>query len=239
MRDKLIQEAAEANVNKRRMTSWTCCSNQIRVRERGAGGSKWKAAGLERTAEERVGSTECVLPVPRQGRNQTRCPHVPLIQWLSSKSRSLWFSFVKMSGLWKASFSKTHWTFFCSGLLLPVLLQPVISACLPLASNSSTFTFLLRKDFDGLDDGVPIKIILDVIGWHAMHLEVSRRYHVLLVHLCMMSWGGNRGGWDLVHNCVLGVVSLSPVMGGPVLLIGGMWGYPGGPIMDILCLESM
>lgn len=70
---------------------------------------------------------------------------------------------------------------------------------LPLASTSSTFTFLLRKDLGGLDDGVPVKIILDVIGWHAMHLEVSRRYHVLLVHLCMMSWRGNRR--QRVHNC--------------------------------------
>lgn len=31
----------------------------------------------------------------------------------------------------------------------------------------------------------------------------------------------------------------SPVIVGPALLIGGMWGYPGGPIMDMLCLESM
>lgn len=79
------------------------------------------------------------------------------------------------------------------GLLLAVLLQSVASAWLPLASTSSTFSFLLPNDFDGLDNGVPIKIILDVIGWHAMHLEVSRRYHVLVVHLCMMSWRGNRG----------------------------------------------
>lgn len=32
---------------------------------------------------------------------------------------------------------------------------------------------------------------------------------------------------------------MSPVIVGPALLIGGMWGYPGGPIMDMLCLESM
>lgn len=31
----------------------------------------------------------------------------------------------------------------------------------------------------------------------------------------------------------------SPVIVGPVLFMGGMWGYPGGPIMDMLCLESM
>lgn len=32
---------------------------------------------------------------------------------------------------------------------------------------------------------------------------------------------------------------MSPVIVGPALLIGGMWGYAGGTIMDILCLESM
>lgn len=32
---------------------------------------------------------------------------------------------------------------------------------------------------------------------------------------------------------------MSPVIVGPALLMGGMWGYPGGPIMDMLCLESM
>lgn len=32
----------------------------------------------------------------------------------------------------------------------------------------------------------------------------------------------------------------SPVMVGAVLLIGGMWGYPGGPIREeMFCLESM
>lgn len=31
-----------------------------------------------------------------------------------------------------------------------------------------------------------------------------------------------------------------PVMAGAVLLMGGMWGYPGGPIREeMLCLESM
>lgn len=124
------------------------------------------------------------------------------------------------------------------GSPLPGLLQSV-SAGLPLAS-----TFLLREGCDGLDDGVPVKIILDVIGWHAMHLEVSRRYHVLLVHLCVMSWGENsrqslqNGGNEAGHK-LRASVSPSPVIVGPVVLIGGMWGYPGGPIMDILCLESM
>ncbi len=32
---------------------------------------------------------------------------------------------------------------------------------------------------------------------------------------------------------------MSPVIVGPALLMGGMWGYPGGPIMDMLCLVSM
>lgn len=32
----------------------------------------------------------------------------------------------------------------------------------------------------------------------------------------------------------------SPVMAGAVLLIGGMWGYPGGPIREeMFCLVSM
>lgn len=35
------------------------------------------------------------------------------------------------------------------------------------------------------------------------------------------------------------VLFVSPVIVGPVLLIWGMCGYPGGPIMDMLCLESM
>lgn len=30
-----------------------------------------------------------------------------------------------------------------------------------------------------------------------------------------------------------------PVIVGPVVFMGGMWGYPGGPIMDMPCLESM
>lgn len=48
--------------------------------------------------------------------------------------------------------------------------------------------FCLQKEvLGGLDDGVPIKVILDVISWQAMHLEVSSRYHVLLAHLRMMS----------------------------------------------------
>lgn len=35
-------------------------------------------------------------------------------------------------------------------------------------------------------------------------------------------------------------VEESPVMVGAVLLMGGMWGYPGGPIREeMLCLESM
>ncbi|TNN66195.1 hypothetical protein EYF80_023534 [Liparis tanakae] len=65
---------------------------------------------------------------------------------------------------------------------------------LSLASVSSPRSLSFCKtEVLGLDDGVPIKVILDVISWHAMHLEVSGRYHVLLVHLCMVSWGGNGG----------------------------------------------
>lgn len=71
-----------------------------------------------------------------------------------------------------------------SGLLH---LRPFSSAWLPPASTSSPRSHLFAKtEVWGLDDGVPIKIILDVVSWHAMHLEVSGRYHVLLVHLCMM-----------------------------------------------------
>lgn len=65
---------------------------------------------------------------------------------------------------------------------------------LSLASVSSPRSLSFCKtEVLGLDDGVPIKVILDVISWHAMHLEVSGRYHVLLVHLCMVSWEGNGG----------------------------------------------
>lgn len=39
----------------------------------------------------------------------------------------------------------------------------------------------------GLDNGVPVKVVLDVVGGHAMHLEVPSGYHVLLVHLCVVS----------------------------------------------------
>lgn len=40
----------------------------------------------------------------------------------------------------------------------------------------------------GLDDGIPVKIVLDIIRRQPAHLEVCRRYHVLLVHCRMMSW---------------------------------------------------
>lgn len=81
-----------------------------------------------------------------------------------------------------------------------VLLQSVASARAPSGFHLLDFHLLCcERTWAGLDDGVPVKIILDVIGWHAMHLEVSRRYHVLLVHLCMMSWRGNRR--QRVHNC--------------------------------------
>ena len=90
-------------------------------------------------------------------------------------------------------------------LRLLLLLRPFSSAWLPLASTSSPrslfFSFFLAKgDLGGLDNGVPIKVILDVISWHAMHLEVSGRYHVLLVHLCMVSWKGQQSESDLLMN---------------------------------------
>lgn len=64
----------------------------------------------------------------------------------------------------------------------------------------------------GLDNGVPIEIILDVVGRHAMHLEVSGRDHVLLVHLCVVSchrgscaahWGHVRISWRTHHGHTL------------------------------------
>lgn len=58
------------------------------------------------------------------------------------------------------------------------------------------FFFFAKGGLEGLDNGVPIKVILDVISWHAMHLEVSGRYHVLLVHLCMVSWRGKNSESD-------------------------------------------
>lgn len=39
--------------------------------------------------------------------------------------------------------------------------------------------------------------------------------------------------------CCWFICAWCPVMVGPALLMGGMWGYAGGTIMDILCLESM
>lgn len=38
-----------------------------------------------------------------------------------------------------------------------------------------------------LDDRVPVEVVLDVVGWHAVDLEVSARDHVLLVHLRVVS----------------------------------------------------
>lgn len=63
-RDKLIQEAAEADVNTRRVTSWTSRSNHMTDREPGGGGGAeegegftlWKAAGWERAAAEELRS---------------------------------------------------------------------------------------------------------------------------------------------------------------------------------------
>lgn len=39
----------------------------------------------------------------------------------------------------------------------------------------------------GLDDGVPVEVVLDVFGRHAAYLEVSSRHHMLLVHLSVMA----------------------------------------------------
>lgn len=143
--------------------------------------------------------------------------------------------------------SGTRPTFFYSGAAVdssplppPVLLQSVVLSPAPLLGSPRTSAGWGA----GLDDGVPVKVVLDVICWHAMHLEVSRRYHVLLVHLCVVSWGeGREASESRVGNRaepgVGGDFRRSPVMVGPAVLIGGMWGYPGGPIMDMLCLESM
>ncbi len=59
----------------------------------------------------------------------------------------------------------------------------LLSFCLHHSSLSGT----------GLDDGVPVEVILDVVGRHAAYLEVSSRHHMLLVHLRVMAWGQNRG----------------------------------------------
>lgn len=93
--------------------------------------------------------------------------------------------FVFLQSLSNALLHPTHSGLF---LLLLLHLRPFSSAWLPLVSTSSPHSLLFaKKEVYGLDNGVPIKVILDVVGWHAMHLEVSRRYHVLLVHLRMVS----------------------------------------------------
>lgn len=85
------------------------------------------------------------------------------------------------------------------------LLWPFSSAWLPLASTSSVPSlpppFSFQKEVSGLDDGVPVKIILDVISWHAVHLEVSGRDHVLLVHLRVVSWREGRGERGSEDRC--------------------------------------
>lgn len=53
--------------------------------------------------------------------------------------------------------------------------------------SSPRSLFCVQRELWRLDDGVPVKVVLDVIGLHAMHLEVSGGDHVLLVHLCMVS----------------------------------------------------
>ncbi len=58
-----------------------------------------------------------------------------------------------------------------------------LSFCLHHSSLSGT----------GLDDGVPVEVVLDVVGRHAAYLEVSSRHHMLLVHLSVMAWGQSRG----------------------------------------------
>lgn len=113
-----------------------------------------------------------------------------------------------MSGL----FSKARQMFFCN--------PPTVAAAASSSSSSSSssscglsaqpcFLWLppplltpscLPTNIRGLDNGVPIKVILDVIGGHAMHLEVSSRYHVLLVHLCVVSWTNRGGGKYLFIN---------------------------------------
>jgi len=103
----------------------------------------------------------------------------------------LCFAFVKMSGLCSLSPTRVK----CSSAFRPQWPPlPPAAFQLSLASVSSPRSLSFCKtEVLGLDDGVPIKVILDVISWHAMHLEVSGRYHVLLVHLCMVSWEGNGG----------------------------------------------
>lgn len=101
-----------------------------------------------------------------------------------------------MSGFCSLSFSQACQMFFC----LPPTVASSSSSCGLSAQPGFLWLpppllapFCLQKKVSGLDNGVPIKVILDVISWHAMHLEVSGRYHVLLVHLCMVSWRKNRG----------------------------------------------
>lgn len=150
--------------------------------------------------------------------------------------------FVKMSGLLSLSFSKACQMFFCIPPTVASSSSSSSASCCVSAQPGFLWLpppllapFCLQKEVSGLDNGVPIKIILDVISWHAMHLEVSGRYHVLLVHLCMVSChcgpcvahGGHVGiSWRTHHGHALsGVhveISCVEVLAGFVGVHGAM-----------------
>lgn len=80
--------------------------------------------------------------------------------------------------------------------------------CLHTLLSRFVCTTLLRSG-TGLDDGVPVEVVLDVVGGHAAHLEVSSRHHMLLVHLRVMAWGQSRGERSWHTNALMRVLRKS------------------------------
>ncbi len=59
--------------------------------------------------------------------------------------------------------------------------------CLSLLSSLSLFIFLFHQRLS-LNDRVPVKVVLDVVGSeHASHMEVSQRQSVLLLLLAQLA----------------------------------------------------
>lgn len=105
--------------------------------------------------------------------------------------------------------------------------------------------------------------LCDVASWFHLFVMMSCHYHIITIEYwyCAVYWQ-NTGKMMVLTNTRLHeykpscthvpctstcsswpvnrAMEESPVMVGAVLLMGGMWGYPGGPIREeMLCLESM
>lgn len=93
----------------------------------------------------------------------------------------------QLSGLWSLWGFSPCQTFLCITQPAASSAQPGLLRVSPPPPPPSAWT-CFNGEVERLDDGVPVEIVLDVVGLHAMHLEGPGRYHVLLVHLCMVSW---------------------------------------------------